>query len=228
MNKSKPIKLNIGNVAKPVKRRRLRTKKKRIPYADMLNQVSGDVSRLFKLFNTEQKYMDYSGSGTQGTAMSIILINGLSQGTTSTTRLGDTIRTTMLELNIRMSVNILSTVGYVVFRVFTIVDLQPNGSTFINSQYLNTPGNVLSAINLPNCKRFNTLDDEMFTLDLNGPNAFVYRRVYNIDIHPEYGLGNAGTIADISKNALFLLLLADDNVNLAGYSYWVRLHYIDN
>ncbi len=225
---SKSVRLNIGNVAKPKRRRAKKNSGKRIPYSAVAKQITQDVSSLYRMFNTELKYQDYTGATVQGTTMTITLINGLVQGTTSTTRLGDTTRVSMLELNLRSAIATTSTTGYAIFRVMVVRDNQPNGATFSAGNLLNTPTNVLSATTMSNCKRFNVIDDQMFVLDLNGPEAFLYRKVYNIDFHPEYGLGNAGTIADISKNALFLVFLSDDNVNQPSYSYWARLHFIDN
>lgn len=223
---ARPKRLNIKNVAKPVRRRKKRNG--RIPYSAMVRQVGNDVARIYSMFNTELKYQDYIGSSVQGTTMTQVLVNGLTQGTTSTTRLGDTIRVKTVELNMRISISTTSTLGYVTFRVLLLRDTQPNGATFGPGNYLNTPTNVLSTITMAQCKRFHTVDDQMFIMDSNGPQAVLYRRVYNIDFHPEYGLGNAGTIADLSKDALFLCFLSDDNTNQPGYSYWTRLHFIDN
>ncbi len=227
MQRSRPNKLNIRNVAKPLKYKK-RKQQGRIPYSAMAKQVTSDMARIYKMFNTEQKYQDYTGATVQGTTLTLALINGLSQGTTSTTRLGDTIRTTSIELNLRCAIATTSTTGYVLFRFIIIRDLQPNGANFTAGQLLNTPTNVLSPLTMSTCKRFVWIDDQIITLDLNGPEAYTHRRVYNIDFHPEYGLGNAGTIADISKEALYLCFLSDDNVNQPSYSYWARLHFIDN
>ena len=43
-----------------------------------------------------------------------------------------------------------------------------------------------------------------------------------------YGLGNVGTIADISENAYYFISIGDDPVNSVSTSVNVRLRYIDN
>ncbi len=226
---AKGVKLNLRNVANPVKKRKgRRNKNKRIPYSKIGAQVLSDVNSIRKMFNTELKYNDSVATTTVGTTFTIYLLNALTQGTTSTTRLGDTIRASRLQLNISCNINTASTTGYVDFRIFVIRDLQPNGATFAAASYLQAPTNVLSPINMAQCKRFVTIDDQIFTLDLQGPEAYTYRKVYELNFHPEYGLGNAGTVADISKDALFLAVLSNDNTNMPGYTFYSRFQFIDN
>jgi hypothetical protein len=226
--KSNRPKLNLTNTTNAIGKRRKASKKKRIPYSKIGSQVLGDINSIRKMFNTELKYMDTTASATVGTTGTNTLINGLVQGTTSTTREGDTVKISRIQVNFTCSINPSSTVGYVDFRYFLVRDLQPNGVGFTNAQYLNSPNNVLSCINMPYSKRFITMDDQIFTLDANGPQAYTYRKVYERELHVEYGLGNAGTVADIAKESIYLIVLSNDNTNQPAYSFFVRIQFIDN
>jgi hypothetical protein len=226
---SKSNALNIKNVAKPKRNRKSRKGSKRIPYSKIGSQIFQDVASLRKLLNTELKFIDIINTAQSvGTTYSLFLMNGLTQGATVNEREGDTVKFSRLQNNVRFSINPSSVLGFVCVRALVVIDHQPNGAVFTASVLMGSTTNILSPINNTWCKRFTILSDEIITLSLNGPETFVWRHVQNLNLHTEYGLGNAGTIADISNNSLYFVIVSDDNTNMPTYDYWFRLQYVDN
>lgn len=114
-------------------------------------------------------------------------------------------------------------------RVLLVLDRQSNGvAPGINDILMSS--SVASPRNLNNRKRFKIIMDRNYPLSTAGP-ANRYDNFYQKDIqtHVQYiSSSNTGNIADISTNALYLVHLSDQAVNLPQIGYYFRLRFIDN
>lgn len=162
-------------------------------------------------------------------------INPLLQGTTSTTRLANRVQATSVQGRYTFIQDENSLAPYT-GRVIVFWDKGPKGAacattdlldlTTITSANSNT---VYAPYNLKNAPRFKILYDKSFTVNpivafsqennaSGTPNDII--TFVPVQSHPyhfkiplkrvvNYGLGNAGTIADISQNALYVVCLSD-------------------
>lgn len=196
------------------------------------------AAKALSMLNTEHKYVDVTGTPTQATA-SLTLLNPLSQGTTAETRIGDQVKFKSLDMRIATSNGNAETIW---MRYMIIKDNAPNGAVPTEADILaDTGGPVQSFRNLDYGKRFVVYADKVlsysahnlansasqpsfinFHIDLERPKR---RGDNNIT---EYGLGNAGTIADISKGAYYLLCTSSAVSNNVTFSFGSRMRYIDN
>lgn len=158
-----------------------------------------------------------------------VLLNPLVQGDTSITRTADTIKATSIQMRGSVLLDADNLSGNIC-RVIIFWDRQPNGVAPVFSDVLDTTtitsatsNTIYAPYNLKNAPRFKILYDKAKAInvmqDLTTAAGTVVSAVpctssywkAKIPLNREcnYGLGNAGTIADISSNALFVLLLSD-------------------
>lgn len=155
-----------------------------------------------------------------------ILLNPLLQGLSDRTRLADDTWFTSIQVKLSISTVGTSIVGntcrYIIFR-----DKQSNGAAPTFTQLLDnsTITNLTQApYNMDNKKRFKIIADRRFSMNpslvtgftpatgattstLSIDNVHTFRR--KLSFSTNYGLSNAGTIADISTNSVYILLLSD-------------------
>ena len=90
-----------------------------------------------------------------------------------------------------------------------------------------SPGSIISPINYDNAKRFNILYRRQFSFSDNGKQMHVIKFNKNLNMHIRYD-GNAGTIADLTTNSLFILCVGNQASNVPTISFINRLYYLDN
>lgn len=213
----------------------VRKGRKRISYLAAGRQLKGDVAKVMSylpalkaLINVEDKYIDTQSLATSvGTTPTQILLNGCTQGTTPNTRVGISIKCVNLEVILTYKIDDAATATPTNLRSVIVRDLQCNGATFGATTYW-VSANYYSFTNVSNQQRFYTFYDEIITLSPNGPESLVARAVIPLGFHVDYGSGNAGTIADISTNALIWMCVSDDNVNTPSVDANFRLWFVDN
>lgn len=200
-------------------------------YGKATKQLAQDaykgVQMVKQLVNTEFDFKDTTTGVSPTSGGSMTLLNGMTQGDTASSREGNSIRMKSLDLRFYLTNN--STAVNTNTRVMLVHDKQPNGSTALVTDVLAT-NNVVSPRNLDNRKRFKVIYDRTFSLSTAGPsnlNSAFYKKDFNQHV-AFYNASNAGTIADISTGALFLLLLSDQAVNAPTINYYFRLRFIDN
>ncbi len=222
---------NVNKVNIPKKRGKFRGKRggRRITYAQIGNKIYNDVMPVVKLvkrmLNTENKYIDNSSSMGVSSTAGFTFLNSLTQGNSATTRLGDTVKFDWLQWNIVLTINAAATASRV--RVCILRDEQSNGANPATTDYMNS-GAVTSLTNFKEETRFFTFVDEIVTLDSNGPQVLCLRGSKNLGFHTNYGLGNAGTVADITKNSLFMYSVSNEATNTVSMEYNIRLLFVDN
>lgn len=176
----------------------------------------------------ELKWKDTLLSGVEMTSdpasTQLVLLNGLSQGDTSITREGN--NTTFTSLQFRAEV--FSTITNLVatfYRIIIFRDNQPNGAGPLAGNLLDittiTPY-IYAPYNLKYAERFKVLYDYSGVINPQveltvtaGATTEVMAVSHKLKFRKKlstitnYGLGNAGTVADISKHSFYILLMSD-------------------
>lgn len=208
-----------------MRRRRVVRRRRGISYGQIGRKIWRDVKWLKSVVNVEKKYIDTTATTTSPAAGAFVLLNGCTTGTSAITRDGQSIKMVSIYENYFWSINAAAATTYV--RTVIVLDRQANGAApsftdiFVNS-------GVLSAANIGNSKRFKIVHDTRKTLSLNGNEMVRHKKFTKCSIHTEYNTGSAGTIADIQTNSLYLFHMSDQGANVPGFSYFVRVRFIDN
>lgn len=209
------------------RRRRMRRKSSRWhTYGKAAGQLWRDVKYLKSLVNVERKYVDTTASTTSSTTPGLVLLNGLALGTASTSRLGQSIKMSSLYPNFLWSIAGAASTTYV--RVIIFKDEQANAAAPTAADLLVSTTSVLSPLVIGNGARFKVLMDVRKTLSINGTEIIRFKRFRKLFFHTRYNTGNAGTIADIQTNSLYMLHMSDQGTNVPAFSYNIRCRFIDN
>jgi hypothetical protein len=205
-----------------------RDSKQTLTYPNMLNKVVRDVNYIRKLINVEEKYIDSTATINPSSTASLVLLNGMATGTSAITRNGQSIKSVSLSGSFIMSINQSANTTFV--RTTIVVDTQSNGAVFAASDLFVVPASVLSQYVVGYEQRFHTLFDNVSTVSLGGPESCIKPVVCmnTCNFHVSYNLGTAGTVADIAKNSLYLIVSSDQTTNTPAYSYSLRYLFVDN
>lgn len=161
-------------------------------------------------------------------AGNILLLNGVAQGVTRITRLGDLARMTSVQIKIQASLA-TDELAPQSQRLILVYDKQADGAALTVANVID--GAVIGGIthrpyqldNVPN--RFKILYDKTFAINPQAvgtvtvatgvtaayaPNTKIIHKKIKLNKKVNYGLGTAGTVADISTGSLYLLFLGTD------------------
>ncbi len=197
-------------------------------YIDMIYKIKADMNRLKRAINVEDKYIDTAVGLTAfaSTAAVLTLLNGCQLGNTASTRNGQSTKGVNLQFTLR--VNQAAAATNTVVRFILLWDKQPNSVTFAGNDLLVDSTNPISLRYAPYLPRFDVLHDEVIVLTSNNLHSYV-TEVMQVFARPvQYNTSNAGTIADLNRNALFLYLQSDEGTNFASYSFYSRFSFVDN
>lgn len=179
-------------------------------------------------------------------ANSMILLNGLTQGDTNITREGDRVTYTSIQFRGRVQAPAINLTS-VTWRVIIFRDMQSNGAAPTAAQLLDSSvitTLVYAPYNTDYTDRFRVLMDKRSTMNSNVvlltaadqttqviPHARKINFKWKLGFITNYGLGNAGTIADISKNSVYMLVISDrTGISNQGTNMFggVRMYYKDD
>lgn len=201
------------------------------------------VKRVEKtLKNDEVKYqLTIAGSFTVSTTPSMLLLNAMTRGDSIQQRTSDSIRALMFELT-----GILQTGNNAIVRVMLISDKSPLGTAIKFSAVTPATGYAFagaasSAIlpyqmmnfnNTSLSEEFRIFYDKTFNVTTTDVFGIPITIKQKIDVEAEYKGGNAGTVADLSKNALYLVVFGSNSVGgvptTTTLVYDSCLYYSDN
>lgn len=201
--------------------------------------------------NNERKWVDIRGVQAFNTTGSFTLINGLIRGTDSYQRVGRRIK--MTRVNVRGIVTFLqagAAPGADLLRLQLIYDREANGATPALADILQDTSNAgattvdsLAGLNLNNSDRFAVLKEWYWSIPAasnsggaaTGSQAvptmtelcFKFTKKCNLDVR--FNSGNAGTSADITTGALYVV--ASGALAAANAQWEVvtdsRIRYVD-
>lgn len=188
-------------------------------------RIARDVAWLKSMVNIERKYADYTFSAAITSTENFQLINGLTTGTSASTRNGQSVK--LASVFVRMYITQAAAATTTQVRIFLLRDKQANAAIATSGGLLADNTNILSPLNISNGKRFKVYWDKLYRLDTNKLNLEV-KKYKRLRFHIEYNTGTAGTIADITTNSLYLMMVSDQDINSPTVQFWARIRFIDN
>jgi len=180
----------------------------------------------------EWKYHDVTSEAVDlNSTLGLALLNGIVPGTGAQQRIGQSIKLQSIEMRIQMAVT-ANTGIHQLIRIWIVQDKQPNATAMTAAEYLSFP-DVHGMRNLANRKRFKTIMDKEFNLTgyQEGHDQHFFHKYikFKSPINVDYNTGTAGTIGDISSNALYVLYgssMSAGDGDAAG-QFYLRLRYTD-
>lgn len=172
-----------------------------------------------------------ASGNTVDTAGSLILLNGMQLGTTASTRVGQNITIRSVECRVINRVTAGTGVDQT-HRFGLYVDKQCNGVALTGVDLLNA-ATIYGLRNLNNRSRFKCLLDKFIVLNATGePGAEKYWHLYLKFKRPivvQYNGGNAGTIADINSNSMYIYLIGSQapGATAGTQTGYYRIRYTD-
>ncbi len=194
-------------------------------YGNVLDKVVNDVYRLKGLINVEFKTNDLAASATLTTTPLIAVLNSISTGDQFNTRDGRKVRWKSVQVNLEITMHATPINDMV--RIMIVIDKQPNEIGLVIGDLLDTT-TICSFRNLDQRKRFVILRDDVITLSVGGGTVKYWNYYRKIDMITIYDDSDAGTIADISTNAMWLVMFSTEATNGPTVSRCTRMRFIDN
>lgn len=193
--------------------------------------LARNVGTIMSMINTEVKYNDVTDSG-------IFFDNTLATGTVvplTLTTLGDTDNQRNGSQILGKDLSIKFTLDWnpdnitpITARVIVFCDKEYDGVVPTGTQLLEAPGNVLSAFNKDNTKRFAILKNA--TYDLFANTAQVHDKIYlKVPFHIFYDTSE-GDVVDGKENQIFIAFMSDviTGGDLPTFSFYSRFNFYDN
>ncbi len=194
-------------------------------YWDVGDKLWNDVKKLKALINTEFKTVDTVASITATTTPIIALLNGLVQGDDFDNRDGRLIRFKSIEVRLECVMNTTPINDMV--RVMIVIDKQPNEILMVIGDLINAT--TMNAVkNLDQRKRFVILRDEVLTFSVGEGTTKFWSYYKKIDMKTVYDDSDAGSIVDITTNAVYLVLFGTEATNGVAIGRTTRMRFIDN
>ncbi len=182
-----------------------------------------------RLLNVEFNHHDVQTNlQAIGTTATITQLSNISQGDTSTTRDGDSIKITAISGKYDFLTNPSATVS--IIRIMLVLDKQTNGAIYSIGDLLEdtTAQDILvTPLNLDNKHRFKILWSRKIHLSKTGEGGRTVKFYKKVSIKLRYGT-NLGTIADLNSDSLSLVMVSTQATNTPTVTSYTRLRYIDN
>lgn len=210
------------------KYRKLRSKwyNKKYSVGDLASKAWSGVKMLKGIINSEKHTLDTGiTSGAIDYNGSVTNLNSIAQGDTRVNRQGRTVLAKYLSGRIAIYNN--ATAGSCTVRLFIVCDKMNQGSAPSVSDILEGVGAntaPLSALKQINTQRFKILWSRLTTTDTNNP-IQLFKYYLPMSTHLYFDGANA---TDYQKNALFLVMISDQQTNTPSINLYNRLAFYDN
>lgn len=200
--------------------------------AKTASAAMGAAKLALSLINPEFKAVDVDVTRPAVTTTHLFnLLNGLTKGTDINQRVGNSIKMVSIDVGVLVTRNTATTTNNYI-RCAIILDKSPNGVAMTAAEmYAASAANpILSPRNLSNRNRFVTLKDWVVDVGNAGNRPSVHMKKFRkLQLHTTYNTGNAGTIADITENAIYFVCVSDTTgLNLPQVTFYSRIRYLDN
>lgn len=184
----------------------------------MVRQIKKGIER--KLIQTVETNSNIGSTPTR------TLISGVTRGDSAVERDGSQI--TMVNIRFKALLKKHASATNTNVRLMLVQDSQTNGANFATADLLSDTSAddcLVSTRNLDNMKRFRVLMDRLYHLNDTSPSAYItYYK--DLKIKCRYS-GNAGTIADINDNSIFLVEMSDEATNTPTITYHCNIRFVD-
>lgn len=183
---------------------------------------------VYGLLNTEFKSKDVYDSGTSiSSTASFSLLNGMAKGDTISTRTARSILCKSLELNLTFIQHASATETLI--RAIVFIDKSPEGTAPTVAQLLDASGYThVAQRNLNYRKEFVILKDFRFHLSSNNQEVVTKQFYKKLNMHTIFDDSDAGTIADIMNNALYIMWWSNEATNTPTFYMQSRVRFLDN
>lgn len=200
-------------------------RRRKIPSRRRSKKTFGRRRPIMRRFpRPEQKYNDVSNNVTVTTTPHLALLNGVVKGTDAVSRLGQVTAAASNFFVGFTKINVAASES--VIRIALILDHQPDGLAFTMTDVF-TNADTISPRNVGNGTRFKILFEKRYALSVSGPMIFNVKSFKKLYFKARYNLGNAGTIADIQTNSLYILAVSNEATNGVALTYQNRFRWID-
>jgi hypothetical protein len=210
--------------------------------------IATDMKALMSLMNTEEKHIDtiQTAVSVVNSGSQIIGLGTMAQGTTSSTRTGDSIKVIRIDLLMAFTFSsgttATSTVGQQTFNWYLVRYLKTPStsgtSSFGIAEFLNQdPGNTYTPLSLTNTdtnQNFQLMGSGQVNIQLQAIPATTFQVTKVVELshpcsfHQDYSGASASTI---TNNMVFLVVTALNASNTGGTStvqFSERMMYVDN
>lgn len=186
------------------------------------------VQRVKQLENSrDKKHIDITYTNlTPGSGGNVIDLDRCLQGTSDTSRVGDTTKPISVTVRGFIDMNAANT-HTDAFRVILFLDKENRGASPSISDLLNTDFNSFKNAN--NTKRFKVLRDKTYALSAGGLECTKFKWYISMNkwkVQSKY-VGNNGDTQDFRENHLFIAIIANENTNKTVYHHESRVWFVD-
>lgn len=195
-------------------------------YGAAYGQLKRDIGWLMSVVNVEDKYLDTAGPTTLSAAWQLFLLNGCVLGTSATTRTGQSIKMVAWELKWFLTIDAASTAVQSA-RIVGFLDKQCNAAAPVPATDI-YPATVASMRVVAQIPRFTIVYDEWIVLDPNAPSGVNASISKSMQTHVSFNTTNGGTVADITKNSFYLMVLSDAGASFPTLVWSSRVVFVDN
>lgn len=173
----------------------------------------------------EKKAIDFNGSTAVGTTATQLHFTAISQGTTQLQRVGNQCYVTGMAINYYWYKHPSSVVTNIRFVVFMDTQTVSDVTGIPYTECLASTS-ILAMINRSTqLGRFKILHDSNAILDASHVGE-VHKKIYlPVNKNVNY---NGQANSDIQKNAIYGLVLSDDNTNQPAFNYYARVYFHDS
>ncbi len=184
-----------------------------------------DVATVMSFLNVEDKYIDTGASTTLSGAWQLLLLNGVATGTTSVTRVGQSIKQTGWEFKWFLTIDPASTTVQSA-RIVVFFDTQPNAAAPTATDVY--PATSASQRVVSYLNRFEIVYERWIILDPATPSGEMDIVSRGLEKHVAFNTGSAGTIADVTKNSFYMMLFSDAGASFPVLVWTSRVSFVDN
>jgi hypothetical protein len=155
----------------------------------------------------ELKSLDLNSNLASNSTGAISLLNGCAQGSDLHERIGRQIHEHILQIDGMLHCTAATGVDQYL-RYLVVQDSQSNGTALSITDVLDTVS-ITSHANVSNLKRFRIVLDHKVYLNASGEpgSGKVVSHSLSLGSTVYFNVGNAGTVADITKNSLYLIVI---------------------
>ncbi len=211
-------------------------KNSRPGYARCGKMVYGDARKALKvalkvksMLNVEYNIADTVVTATASPiAPAIVQLTNLIQGDGNTTRDGNQIKVTHIQLKYFFTMN--ASAVNTCCRILLVLDKQTNAAIYTANQLLkdvSVNDNVNSPFEENHRRRFTILYDRVHDLSDNGNQIGRGRKFIKLNIPVRYS-ANAGNIGDLPERSVSLVHMSTESTNTPLLNAFVRLLFVDN
>lgn len=181
------------------------------------------VNLMKGIINSELHKHDQNNTQTLDTNAQIVLLTGTNQGDAINNRQGNSSLGKYITYNFATELQ-GSTPAQV--RVILFVDTDNDGETPTETELLQAPSNIRSAMNTANTQRFTILYDRILTLSPNGDQLLGEKIYRTLNFHQKYRGPTGGT--DFGKNNVWLYLNSTEPTDGPTVQWYSRYAFYDN